>query len=1139
MPRLLTIVVSVALLSRATSLSADTPPEQEAAIKALRGWTSNLQKNRDGTVRFIRFSKSGVKDEHLAHVPAFKQLDYLAVVTPSVTDEGLKHVAGLTNLDTLFLSDSSLTDVAMPAFSGLVKLERLYLDRTKVTDAGLSHIAGLSTLTTLSIVGTAVGDVGLEHVSKLENLEVLFLSATSISDDGLKQLAKLAKLKTLYLDETAISGSGLQHLGGLQNLEVVSLRGTSVPAESLAALSTCAKLRKLLLFETKLTAADVAPLQKELAKLDIKLNPSPDRKLNALERLLAGQTLRGPGNPDADGAGSVQRTGANAGTGAGTGAEAKKLQPPISRRLADSDETPDFQKHVLPLLGRLGCNGRTCHGSFQGQGGFSLSMFGYDFEADHKALTGGDEPRVNLKKPDESLILYKPTHEDDHGGGQRFEPAGWEHRLLGRWIESGAKGLPDGPNRIVRFDVTPAEIAFSKPGETAQLKCVAIWEDGTREDVTALTRFQTNDDVVAEVSSDGLITCKTPGDTYVISFYDNGIFSTQVLLPVSDQTGDRFPVVETPTEIDRFVTSKLSKLGMVPSDLCTDEEFLRRVSLDMIGTLPTPDEVAEFLADPSPDKRNRKIDELLKSPAYVEWWTVRFSDLTGSNSQYLGTTDMNSPASIQWNNWIRRRVQDNVGWDKIAAGVVLAESRRPGQTYEEYAAEQSMHLRRKDATDFTAHENPMHYYWFRSNNQQPTDRALAFGYVFLGVRLQCAQCHKHPFDQWSKQDFEKFTQFFTRIKAGIAPDAKVAQTELKTKLGVPVKLDTAALRRQMYLRVAAEGLPIPWNEIWIEQPKSGSKPQIAKLLGNEELDLNEYDDPREPLMAWLLRKENPYFARAFVNRIWHHYFGVGIVEPPDDFNMANPPSNKALLDWLSEQFIAQGYDMKWLHRTIASSRSYQLSWKPNDTNRADERNFSHALIRRMPAEVTIDAILQATANDARMKTWSSNTTARKIAQHPRSIQARGIDYSLLVFGKPLRTTNCDCERQGQPTLLQSLFVRNDTEMLEWLERKDGWLVETAKTLGETLAPETTAAKPTAVKPGKTKNPVEPTKTPAPEDAVLDGLIAQAYQRTVSRSPTGAELARGRKHLAASENTIEGLRDVMWALLNTQEFLTNH
>ena len=566
----------------------------------------------------------------------------------------------------------------------------------------------------------------------------------------------------------------------------------------------------------------------------------------------------------------------------------------------------------------------------------------------------------------------------------------------------------------------------------------------------------------------------------------------------------------------------------MPSELCTDEDFLRRVSLDMIGTLPTPSEIIQFLADTKPDKRQRKIDELLESPAYADWWSVKFCDLTGSNAQYLGTTDMNSPAAVQWSQWMRRRLHDNVGWDKIAAGMILAESRRPGQPYEDYAAEQSRFLSKKQPEDFTAPGNPMHYYWFRSNNQTPTDRALSFGYVFLGVRLQCAQCHKHPFDQWSQQDFEQFTQFFTRVKAGIAPDARESQYQLKLKLGVPEKLDTAALRRQMYLRVSAEGLPIPWNEIWIDKP--GSQPHMAKLLGSEVVNLNDYHDPREPLMAWLLQRDNPYFAHAFVNRIWHHYFGVGIVDPPDDFNRANPPSNTALLDWLGEQFVANGYDIKWLHHTIANSRTYQRGWQPNDTNRNDQRNFSHALIRRMPAEVTIDAILQATANDARSNTWATDTANRKITQHPKSIQSRGIDFSLLVFGKPLRTTNCDCERQGQPTLLQSLYVRNDTEMLGWLERPDGWLVETAKHLNQPLSPETANTKPTV------KVKISPTVVP---DAVIDDLVTEAYQRTVSRIPTTTELARGRDHLKSSENTVEGLRDLLWVLLNTQEFLTNH
>lgn len=1110
MPRLFPVLLFVVIFSTTAGLCAETPPEQAEAIKSLSGMASNIQKNRDGTVRFVRFSKSVVTDEHVARIEAFKQLDYLAVVTPSVTDAGLTSLDQLTNLDTLYLSDSGITDASLTKIKDLSKLERLYLDRTEITDAGLANLSGLTTLQTLSLQGTPVTDNGLAHLSSLENLEALDLSGTKVSDAGILQIAKLPKLKTLSLDATALTGSELGQLAALEQLEQLSLRGTSLTPSAIESLADFKKLKQLLLTETSLTRSDVAGLPEQI---HVTLKPAPEQKLSAFEKFRAGKPLDAP---------EPLPTGEVAEVSNG-----EEIARPISVRLSTSKETPDFQRHVIPLLGRLGCNGRTCHGSFQGQGGFSLSMFGYDFHKDLKQLTGGEEPRVNLDSPDESLIIYKPTHGDEHGGGDRYEAGSWQHQLLKRWISGGAKGIEDKPGRIVRFDVTPAEMTFTKPGETAQLRCVAVWDDGTSEDVTPLTRFQSNDDVIAEVTRDGLITCKSPGDTYIVSFYDNGIFSTQVLLPVSDKTGDKFPAVETPTPIDRFVTAKLSKLGIVPSELCTDEEFLRRVTLDTIGTLPTPAEVRSFLNDSSPDKRQRKIDELLESPAYADWWSIKLADLTGSNSQYLGSTDMNTPASIQWNQWLRRRVQDNVGWDEIAAGIILARSRRPGQTYEEYAAEQSRFLERSEPEDYTDPENPMHYYWFRSNTQTPTDRALSFGYVFMGVRLQCAQCHKHPFDQWSKQDFEQFTQFFTRIKAGVAPDAKAAQTQLKTKLGVPVKLDTAALRRQMYLRVSAEGLPIPWNEIWIEP--AGKEPQIAKLLGDQNIDLNEYDDPLEPLMAWLLREENPYFAPAFVNRVWEHYFGVGIVDPPDDFNMANPPSNKALLEWLSDEFIKHEYDLKWLHRTIANSRTYQLSWRQNATNRADVKNFSHSLVRRLPAEVTIDAILQSTANDNRLKTWSANTKDRKITQHPRSLQARGVDYSLLVFGKPLRSTNCDCERQQSPTLLQSLYVRNDLEINEWLQRKDGWLIETAGALKQPLTSETTEA--------VLFQPKE--ESEAASEETIDQLIEEAYLRTLSRVPTEKELTRSRTHLTSSENTIEGLRDLLWVLINTQEFLTNH
>src|SRR5262245_4563850 len=297
--------------------------------------------------------------------------------------------------------------------------------------------------------------------------------------------------------------------------------------------------------------------------------------------------------------------------GPATGAD---VAQPVSERFktATIEEIPSFQRHVVPLLGRLGCNGRACHGSFQGQGGFRLSLFGYDFAADHEALVKGEAPRVDLSNVAASLILRKPTLLDDHEGGERFKPGSWQYRILERWIAGGATPVAETDPQFVSLSIEPTEILFDKPGATQQLKLTVEWSDGSREDVTPLCRFQTNDESVAVVNENGLITCKGKGDTHVVAFYDNGVAPTAVLVPHGERRGPQYPKVPTPTKIDELVVAKLRKLGTEQSDLCTDAEFLRRVSLDMTGTLPAPDEVREFLADKAKDKRARKIDELLE-----------------------------------------------------------------------------------------------------------------------------------------------------------------------------------------------------------------------------------------------------------------------------------------------------------------------------------------------------------------------------------------------------------------------------------------------------------------------------------------------------------------------------------------------
>lgn len=884
------------------------------------------------------------------------------------------------------------------------------------------------------------------------------------------------------------------------------------------------------------------------------------------------------------------------------------LKPASERYSSDTQEVPSFQRHVLPLMGRAGCNGRSCHGSFQGQGGFRLSLFGYDFNADHDALTGGRNPRINKRDVPESLMLLKPTLEMPHKGGKRFEPGGWEYRLFTRWIESGAKGVNEHDVGFERLEVTPAEIVFTKPGETVQLRVVAVWRDGVREDVTPLCRFRTNDESVSEISADGKVTSIAAGDTHVVSFYDNGVAPTQTLLPVSDQIGPRYPAVPTPTRVDELIVQKLKTLGMVPSELCTDTEFLRRVSLDLTGTLPAPAEIDAFLADSSTNKRAAKIDELLERPAYSAWWATRLSDSLGNNpANFQGNNLGTGPRSSQlWYMWLVKRIRDNVPYDKIIEGMMLANSRQPGQSYEDFLAQMAAAFREKNPTNLNDHET-IPFFWERLTFNQPPERSMAVAYAFLGVRLQCAQCHKHPFDQWTQDDFNQFTNFFGRVVF-----KEPFQKEEKERFGELIR--AIYKDRKNYGRILANGEPFPFREVYLlpngvparkGKNPNNKRPKVtrsvtARALGDDPVDLPSNIDPRQLFMDWLREKDNPYFAKSFVNRVWAAYFGTGIVEPADDLNLANPPSNAPLLAYLEQGFVDHGYDMKWLHREIANSRTYQLSWQPNDTNRLDTRNFSHSTPRRLPAEVAVDAIQWALASDSQLATWAQDPSGRTITKTDGFVRNRGnSDYALGIFGRPARMTNCDCERSLEPSLLQTIYLRNDTEIHRKLA-ESGWLRELDRRLGvpirngsafdaskrkRTPAEErqqlmsgikATEALVTRLKSGDKKEalaaaeakleklktrltrlearpPAKETAEPATKVAVVeqpaiiekvsaidwDAEIREAYLRTVSRPPKPEELQRARQYVLESERASVGMRDVVWALLNTKEFIVNH
>ncbi|MEL6898898.1 MAG: DUF1553 domain-containing protein, partial [Planctomycetota bacterium] len=387
----------------------------------------------------------------------------------------------------------------------------------------------------------------------------------------------------------------------------------------------------------------------------------------------------------------------------------------------------------------------------------------------------------------------------------------------------------------------------------------------------------------------------------------------------------------------------------------------------MTGTLPTPAEVETFLSDETPNKRAQKVDELLQRPAYAAWWANKLCDFTGCNPKSISSLlevarEEGYVKAVQWYDWTYERVARNEPYDQLVRGIMLA--------------------------DLAGRYDGMPHFWTRQSLRQPKDAGMSVAHAFLGIQLQCAECHKHPFDQWTRDDFRDFARFFE----------SVTQTKRRS---------------------AAE------ND------------QRLRLLRSGVVTVAAGDDPRRPVMDWMRDRKNPWLARTFVNRVWAGYFHRGIVDPPDQFTPANPPSNPALLDWLTQGFIDNGYDMKWLHRQIATSDAYQRSWKPNKTNREDRRNFSRAIPRRIPAEVVYDALKQATA--ASDKQQSVRTDLRRRASGHLSMRMAGT-HAMRVFGKPDRSVNCDCERVNEPTLLQAIFLQNDP-LVRMRITDSGWIYE--------------------------------------------------------------------------------------------------
>ena len=888
---------------------------------------------------------------------------------------------------------------------------------------------------------------------------------------------------------------------------------------------------------------------------------------------------------------------------------------PLSKRFANADTkaVPDFQKHVVPLMGRMGCNGRACHGSFQGRGGFQLSLFGYDFKGDHEALLDEATGRVDVDDIDESLILSKPSDADMHEGGKRFELGSWQHHVLRRWIESGAQYDSKKILKLERLEIVPSEIRFSSDSEKVNLKALAHWEDGTVENVTEICRFSSNDDAIAAINEHGHVQSGEQGDTHVVVYYDNAVVPVPVLRPIGKEGS-----ATAKKPIDQLVMNKLNKLGVSPSGLCTDAEFIRRVSLDITGILPSGDRVRDFLADKSPNKRQKLINQLLDSPGYGAWWATRFSDWTGNSEEQLNNVlPVRGAGTRIWHEWLRTRLDDNVPYDKIIEGIVTANARHEGESYTDYCKDMTEACKPGKEGIFAEREG-MPLYWARRNFQKPEERAIGFAYTFLGVRIECAQCHKHPFDQWSKNDFDEFAKLFAPMRYNqnlVRPDAKKEREKIVQAITDGKKdLKGGDLRRAVQT-AARKGKIVPFGELLVntrgvsDRAMKARKAAIKKgrkvpplkiptgtILGGDELQLSE--DPRPALMKWLRDPSNPYFAKAIVNRVWSNYFGIGIVDPTDDMNLANPPSNAALLDHLASELIKHDFDLKWLHREIANSDTYQRSADTNDSNYMDRVNFSHHIPRRLPAEVVYDAVVLATGSDNKANELRSELDQMAIAEGKPRNRNRG-EFALEVFGQSIRETNCDCDRSDAPSLLQSIYLRNDVEMHQRIADAQGWVAQTCKTLGVAgpkggkvdprkaglekafqrtrqsiiarvkqfnKLPEDRKEKQQRYlekqyKSVKAKFKKYEFPMPSLADLLkdpeawgeqeakatdksvkttdLEKLVQDAYLRTLSRFPDNEESEISISFIRDSETTAQGIQSLLWALVNTKEFIITH
>ena len=701
-----------------------------------------------------------------------------------------------------------------------------------------------------------------------------------------------------------------------------------------------------------------------------------------------------------------------------------------------------FLRDVLPALSRAGCNAGPCHAKPEGQNGFKLSVFSYEPKADyHEIVRESRGRRIFPAAPAESLLLKKATTTVPHEGGLRFEKDSETYQLLVRWMREGMAYSATNEPALQRIEVFPKNRRYKKSA-MQRLLVQAHYSDGSVRDVTRLAAFDSNDKEIAKVDERGVVRLGgLAGQGVIVARYMGFVADSQVLVPAERQlTEADFASLPRSNFIDEKAYENFRRLGLLPSETCTDAEFLRRAKLDAIGLMPTLEEVRAFLDDKSPDKRRRFIARVLEEPAYADYWANKWADLLRPNPDRVGVKSV-----FVLDQWLRESFRQNKPYDQFVREILLAEG--------------SNHR-----------DGPAVIY---RDRREPPEITTMFTQLFLGTRFECAKCHHHPNEKWSQEDFYQFAAYFGPVRQrgdGLSP---------------PI----SGGRETFYFSPGGRSVKHPvTGEAMTPRPPEGTAPAVA-----------EDADPRRSLAGWLTAPENPFFARAAVNRVWAVFFGRGLVEPVDDFRISNPCVNPPLLDALAADFAAHGYDFKHLMRTIMESRLYQLSSTPNDSNLTDTRNFSRAYRRRLPAEVLMDAINDLTGVPDTFSALPAGSRATQAWTYK-------IDSQLMdAFSRPNPSSDPPCERDQQMSVVQSLHLMNSKALQAKLGGKNGRAGQLA---------------------ASSKSPGE--------------IVTELYLATLGRPPSDDELKAAVAPFHAEKASRQtATEDVFWALLNSAEFVFNH